>query len=53
MIASGRDLIVSAPWVAIAPGLVLVLTVMCCTLIGDELRDRLAGHAPVNLGDRS
>ncbi len=53
MIAGGRDLIVTAPWVAIAPGLALVLTVMCCTLLGDELRDRLAGVAVVNLGERS
>lgn len=44
MIASGRDLIVTAPWVAIAPGLALVITVLCATLIGDALRDRLAGE---------
>jgi peptide/nickel transport system permease protein len=43
MIAGGRDLIVSAPWVAIAPGLALIATVLACTLIGDSLRDRLAG----------
>ena len=43
MISGGRDLIVTAPWVAITPGLLLVLTVMCCTLVGDELRDRAAG----------
>jgi peptide/nickel transport system permease protein len=43
MIAGGRDVIVSAPWVAIAPGLALMLTVLASTLIGDSLRDRLAG----------
>jgi peptide/nickel transport system permease protein len=43
MIAGGRDLIVVAPWVAIAPGLALVATVLCCTLLGDALGDRLAG----------
>lgn len=43
MIAGGRDLIVVAPWVAIAPGLALIVTVVCCTLLGDYLRDRLAG----------
>lgn len=43
MIAGGRDLIVTAPWVAIAPGLALVATVLAATLIGDALRDRLAG----------
>jgi len=50
MIAGGRDLIVTAPWVAIAPGLLLVVTVLAATLLGDELRDRLAGEA-VTLDD--
>lgn len=45
MIAGGRDLIVAAPWVALAPGLALVLTVLACTLLGDALRDQLAGEA--------
>jgi peptide/nickel transport system permease protein len=44
MIAGGRDLIVNAPWVAIAPGLALVATVLACTLLGDGLRDWLAGE---------
>jgi peptide/nickel transport system permease protein len=41
MIASGRDTIVNAPWVAAAPGVVLVLVVVACTLLGDALRDAL------------
>jgi peptide/nickel transport system permease protein len=45
MIAGGRDLIVTAPWVALAPGVALALTVLACTLLGDGLRDRLAGDA--------
>lgn len=45
MIAGGRDLIVTAPWVAIAPGIALALTVLACTLLGDGLRDRIAGDA--------
>ena len=45
MIAGGRDLIVTAPWVALAPGIALALTVLACTLLGDSLRDRLAGDA--------
>jgi peptide/nickel transport system permease protein len=45
MIAGGRELIVTAPWVAIAPGIALVLTVLACTLLGDALRDRLAGES--------
>jgi len=53
MIAGGRDLIVTAPWVALAPGLALIVTVLACTILGDWLRDRLAGDAPSLLGDRA
>jgi len=41
MIASGRDVLVNAPWVAAAPGVALVLVVVACTLLGDALRDVL------------
>ena len=44
MIAGGRDVIVTAPWVSLVPGLALILTVLACTLLGDVLRDRLAGE---------
>jgi peptide/nickel transport system permease protein len=44
MIAGGRDLIVAAPWVALAPGIALILTVLAATLLGDRLRDHLAGE---------
>jgi peptide/nickel transport system permease protein len=53
MIAGGRDLIVVAPWVAIAPGLALIVTVLACTLLGDGLRDRLAGDVGATLRDRA
>jgi peptide/nickel transport system permease protein len=53
MIAGGRDLIVTAPWVAIAPGVALILTVLGCTLLGDSWRDRLAGEVTSPLGDRA
>jgi peptide/nickel transport system permease protein len=53
MIAGGRDLIVAAPWVAIAPGLALIATVLACTLLGDALRDRVAGEAGSTLRDRA
>jgi peptide/nickel transport system permease protein len=53
MIAGGRDLIVVAPWVALAPGIALVLTVLACTLLGDALRDRLAGETAATLRDRA
>jgi peptide/nickel transport system permease protein len=41
MITSGRDVLVNAPWVAIAPGVALALVVVACTLLGDALRDLL------------
>jgi peptide/nickel transport system permease protein len=41
MIASGRDTLVNAPWVATAPGVALVLVVVACTLLGDALQDAL------------
>ncbi len=37
MIASGRDALIIAPWVALAPGVALVLVVVACTLVGDAL----------------
>jgi peptide/nickel transport system permease protein len=53
MIAGGRDLIVVAPWVAVAPGLALVMTVLACTLLGDAMRDRLAGEMGATLRERA
>lgn len=44
MITSGRDTLVNAPWVAMAPGVALVLVVLACTLLGDALRDVLDPH---------
>lgn len=41
MITSGRDTLVNAPWVATAPGVMLVIVVVGCTLVGDALRDVL------------
>lgn len=46
MIASGRDTLVNAPWVATAPGIALVLVVVACTLLGDAARDRLDPQGP-------
>jgi peptide/nickel transport system permease protein len=41
LIASGRDTLVNAPWVAAAPGVALVVVVVGATLLGDAVRDRL------------
>ncbi len=44
LIASGRDLLIVAPWVSLVPGALLVVTVLACTQIGDALQDRLRGE---------
>jgi len=45
MIASGRDTLVNAPWVAMAPGVALVLVVVACTMLGDAVRDAFSRQA--------
>ncbi len=39
MVADGRDLIVSAWWIALFPGLAIMLAVLSMNLVGDWLRD--------------
>jgi peptide/nickel transport system permease protein len=46
MIASGRDTLVNAPWVAIAPGVALVLVVVATTLLGDAVQDSRQASGP-------
>jgi peptide/nickel transport system permease protein len=41
LIASGRDALVNAPWIATFPGLAIVLAVTGCNLLADGLRDAL------------
>ena len=41
MVADGRELIVSAWWVSMVPGLAIMLTVLALNLLGDWLRDHL------------
>jgi ABC-type dipeptide/oligopeptide/nickel transport system permease subunit len=43
MIASGRDTVVNAPWVGLAPGIALVAVVVACTLIADVVEERGRG----------
>ncbi len=40
LISSGRDSVVNAPWVGLAPGVALVLVVVACTLLADALQER-------------
>lgn len=39
MVADGRDLLRVAPWVSVAPGLALGLTVLAFNLVGEALRE--------------
>jgi peptide/nickel transport system permease protein len=41
MIATGRDALVHAPWIATFPGIAIVLAVVATNLIGDSVRDVL------------
>jgi hypothetical protein len=49
MIAGGRDLLVTAPWVALAPGIALVVTVLATSVIGDEWRDRTRARVTLTM----
>jgi peptide/nickel transport system permease protein len=40
-----QEVMVMAPWVAVFPGLMILLTVLCVNFIGDGLRDALDPHA--------
>ncbi len=44
MLTDARELIVSAPWAAIFPGLAIFFTVLGLNLFGDGLRDWLDPH---------
>jgi len=41
IIANGRDFIVTAPWITIAPGVAILISVLGLNLLGDGLRDVL------------
>ena len=41
MIADGRDLLTSAPWISLFPGLAIALSVMALHAVADALRDAL------------
>jgi peptide/nickel transport system permease protein len=41
MVADGRDHIVAAWWIAMVPGLAIMLVVLAMNMVGDWLRDRL------------
>jgi peptide/nickel transport system permease protein len=49
MIADGEDRIATAPWLAIIPGIMIVLTVLSLNVFGDGLRDALDPRAKVRI----
>jgi len=44
MILDSRDVLVSAPWTGLFPGLAIVLTVLAANLLGDALHDAVDPH---------
>ncbi|HKI92095.1 MAG TPA: ABC transporter permease [Gaiellaceae bacterium] len=49
LITDGQFLIVSRPWLALAPGIAIVLTVLSLNVFGDGLRDALDPRAKVKI----
>jgi peptide/nickel transport system permease protein len=49
VINDGQDLLYTRPWVAIAPGIMIVLTVLALNVLGDGVRDALDPRAKVRL----
>ena len=49
LIASGQEQIHTAPWLAIIPGIAVVLTVLSMNIFGDGLRDALDPRAKVRV----
>jgi peptide/nickel transport system permease protein len=44
MLFRAQSYLVSAPWIAIFPGCLILITVLCVNFIGDGLRDALDPH---------
>jgi peptide/nickel transport system permease protein len=41
MILDAKEVLVSAPWAGIFPGLAIVITVLAANLFGDAMRDAI------------
>jgi peptide/nickel transport system permease protein len=52
IISDGQGLLYTRPWVAIAPGLAIVATVLCLNVLGDGVRDALDPRARLRVGRR-
>ena len=49
IIQDGQELLYTRPWVAIAPGIMIVLTVLALNILGDGLRDALDPRSKVRV----
>jgi len=49
VIQEGQERIISAPWLTLAPGIAIVLTVLSLNIFGDGLRDALDPRAKVRV----
>ncbi len=49
LITDGQELIVTRPWLALAPGIAIILTVLSLNVFGDGLRDALDPRAKVKV----
>ena len=49
LITDGQTLIVTRPWLALAPGIMIVITVLSLNVFGDGLRDALDPRAKVKV----
>jgi peptide/nickel transport system permease protein len=49
IIDDGQQLLYSRPWVAIAPGVMIVLTVLSLNVLGDGVRDALDPRAKLRI----
>jgi peptide/nickel transport system permease protein len=49
LIAEGQELILTSPWLTLAPGIAIVLTVLSLNVFGDGLRDALDPRAKVKI----
>src|SRR3546814_12314893 len=47
MVGYGREYLTRAPWIMLAPSMVIVLTTLSISILGDWLRDRQIGRAHV------
>ncbi len=50
LISDGQTLITTRPWLALAPGIAISLTVLSLNVFGDALRDALDPRAKVKVG---